>query len=189
VTERGHHQRLLNELLGALQKFLTNQEALDALREKIRRELPALFNLYRADAYLLRKIVASSTAFIEEARTDPNHPLRAEFDRFLRSFIERLHSSPEFADRAQVLKRDLLERPEVVALAEGAWDSLRAFLERDARSEESQIRRQLETMLVDVGGQLARDPAIRAEINRAWWRAGRVRGEPEERRGCSMPTR
>jgi uncharacterized membrane-anchored protein YjiN (DUF445 family) len=166
VTEKGRHQRLLDELLGALQKLLTNQEALDALREKIRRELPALFNLYRADAYLLRKIVASTTAFIEEARADPGHPLRAEFDSFLKSFIERLRTSSDFAGRAQALKRDLLARPELVALAEGAWDSLRAFLERDAASEHSQIRGELETMLVDVGGQLARDPAIRAEINR-----------------------
>jgi uncharacterized membrane-anchored protein YjiN (DUF445 family) len=156
----------LNELLGALDKVLTNEEALAALREKIRKELPALFNLYRADAYLLRKIVASTTAFIEEARGDPDHALRREFDGFVRGFIERLRHSTDFAERAERLKHDLLARPEVVALAEGAWDSLRAFLERDAASGESQIRRQLETMLVDIGGQLARDAAIRAEINR-----------------------
>ena len=166
VTETGRHQRLLNELLGALDKVLTNEETLAALREKIRKELPALFNLYRADAYLLRKIVASTTAFIEEARGDPNHALRREFDGFVQGFIERLRHSRDFAERAQRLKRDLLARPEVVALAEGAWDSLRAFLERDAASDQSQIRRQLETMLVDIGGQLARDAAIRAEINR-----------------------
>jgi uncharacterized membrane-anchored protein YjiN (DUF445 family) len=166
VTETGRHQRLLNELLGALDKVLTNEETLAALREKIRKELPALFNLYRADAYLLRKIVASTTAFIEEARGDPNHALRREFDRFVQGFIERLRHSRDFAERAERLKHDLLARPEVVALAEGAWDSLRAFLERDAASEQSQIRRQLETMLVDIGGQLARDAAIRAEINR-----------------------
>lgn len=166
VTETGRHQRLLNELLGALDKVLTNEETLAALREKIRKELPALFNLYRADAYLLRKIVASTTAFIEEARGDPNHALRREFDGFVQGFIERLRHSRDFAERAERLKHDLLARPEVVALAEGAWDSLRAFLERDAASEQSQIRRQLETMLVDIGGQLARDAAIRAEINR-----------------------
>jgi uncharacterized membrane-anchored protein YjiN (DUF445 family) len=166
VTETGRHQRLLNELLGALDKVLTNEETLAALREKIHQELPALFNLYRADAYLLRKIVASTTAFIEEARGDPDHALRREFDGFVRGFIERLRHSQDFAERAERLKHDLLARPEVVALAEGAWDSLRAFLERDAASEESQIRRQLETMLVDIGGQLARDAAIRAEINR-----------------------
>ena len=166
VTETGRHQRLLNELLGALDKLLTNEETLAALREKIRHELPALFNLYRADAYLLRKIVASTAAFIEEARGDPNHALRREFDGFVTGFIERLRHSTDFAERAERLKSDLLARPEVVALAEGAWDSLRAFLERDASSGESQIRRQLETMLVDIGGQLARDAAIRAEINR-----------------------
>jgi uncharacterized membrane-anchored protein YjiN (DUF445 family) len=166
VTEKGRHQRLLDELLGALEKVLANEETLAALREKIRKELPALFNLYRADAYLLRKIVASTTAFIQEARVDLKHPLRREFDGFVTGFIERLRTSDSFARRAEGLKRDLLARPEIAAVAEGAWESLRSFLEQDARAPDSQVRRQLEAMLVDVGGQLARDPAIRAEINR-----------------------
>ena len=166
ITEKGRHQRLLNELLGALDKVLVNEETLEALRLKIRKELPALFNLYRADAYLLRKIVASTTAFIQEARVDPDHPLRREFDGFVTGFIGQLRNSAAFARRAEGLKRDLLARPEITALAEGAWESLRSFLEQDARMPDGQIRRQLEAMLVDVGGQLARDPAIRAEINR-----------------------
>jgi uncharacterized membrane-anchored protein YjiN (DUF445 family) len=166
VTEKGRHQRLLNEILGALEKVLTNEETLAALRERIRKELPALFNLYRADAYLLRKIVASTSGFIQDARADPRHPLRTEFDSFVTGFIEQLRSSAAFARRAEGLKRDLLARPELVALAEGAWESLRTFLEQDARASDSQVRRQLEAMLVDIGSQLARDPAIRAEINR-----------------------
>jgi uncharacterized membrane-anchored protein YjiN (DUF445 family) len=166
VTEKGRHQRLLDELLGALEKVLTNEETLAALRERIRKELPALFNLYRADAYLLRKIVASTSGFIQDARADRRHPLRVEFDSFVTGFIEQLRSSQAFARRAERLKRDLLARPEIAAIAEGAWESLRTFLEQDARAPDSQIRRQLEAMLVDIGGQLARDPAIRAEINR-----------------------
>jgi uncharacterized membrane-anchored protein YjiN (DUF445 family) len=166
VTEKGRHQRLLDELLAALEKVLTDEETLAALREKIRKELPALFNLYRADAYLLRKIVASTSAFIQDARIDPKHPLRQEFDGFVTGFIERLRSSEAFARRAEDLKRDLLARPEVAAVAEGAWESLKSFLEQDSRASDSQVRRQLEAMLVDIGGQLARDPAIRAEINR-----------------------
>jgi uncharacterized membrane-anchored protein YjiN (DUF445 family) len=166
VTEKGRHQRLLDELLAALEKVLTNEETLAALREKIRKELPALFNLYRADAYLLRKIVASTSAFIQDARVDPRHPLRQEFDGFVTGFIDRLRNSEAFARRAESLKRDLLARPEVAAIAEGAWESLKSFLEQDARASDSQIRRQLEAMLLEIGGQLARDPAIRAEINR-----------------------
>jgi uncharacterized membrane-anchored protein YjiN (DUF445 family) len=166
VTEKGRHQRLLDELLGALEKVLTNEETLAALRERIRKELPALFNLYRADAYLLRKIVASTSGFIQDARADRQHPLRLEFDSFVTGFIQQLRSSQAFARRAESLKRDLLARPEIAAIAEGAWESLRTFLEQDSRAPDSQIRRQLEIMLVDIGGQLARDPAIRAEINR-----------------------
>jgi uncharacterized membrane-anchored protein YjiN (DUF445 family) len=166
VTEKGRHQRLLDELLRALEKVLTNEETLAALRERIRKELPALFNLYRADAYLLRKIVASTSGFIQDARADRRHPLRMEFDSFVTGFIEQLRSSQAFARRAERLKRDLLARPEITAIAEGAWESLRTFLEQDSRAPDSQIRRQLEAMLIDIGGQLARDPAIRAEINR-----------------------
>ena len=166
VTEKGRHQRLLDELLGALEKVLTDEETLAALRERIRKELPALFNLYRADAYLLRKIVASTSGFIQDARADRRHPLRVEFDSFVTGFIEQLRSSQAFARRAERLKRDLLARPEITAIAEGAWESLRTFLEQDSWAPDSQIRRQLEAMLIDIGGQLARDPAIRAEINR-----------------------
>lgn len=166
VTEKGRHQRVLDELLVALEKVLADEETLAALREKIRQELPALFNLYRADAYLLRKIVASTTAFIKEARADSDHPLRKEFNGFVATFIERLRTSEDFARRAERLKRELLARPEIATLAEGAWESVRSFLEQDSRAEDSQVRRQLEAMLVDVGSQLARDPAIRAEINR-----------------------
>ena len=166
VTEKGRHQRLLDELLGALEKVLTNEETLEALRQKIRKELPALFNLYRADTYLLRKIVASTAAFIQDARNEPQHPLRREFDGFVRGFIDRLRTSEAFSQRVESLKHDLLARPEIAAVAEGAWESLRSFLEQDAQAPDSQIRRQLENMLVDVGGQLARDPAIRSEINR-----------------------
>lgn len=166
VTEKNRHQRLLDELLGALEKVLANEETLAALREKIRQELPALFNLYRADAYLLRKIVASTTAFIQDARADASHPLRREFDSFVSNFIERLRHSQAFARRAESLKRDMLARPEIAAVAEGAWESLRSFLEQDAQAPDGQVRRQLEAMLVDVGSQLAREPAIRAEINR-----------------------
>lgn len=166
VTEKGRHQRLLDELLAALEKVLTDEETLAALRERIRKELPALFNLYRADAYLLRKIVASTSAFIQDARADARHPLRLEFDSFVNGFIERLRSSDAFAQRAEGLKRDLLARPELVTLADGAWESLKSFLEQDARAPDSQVRRQLEDMLVEIGRQLARDPAIRAEINR-----------------------
>ncbi len=64
------------------------------IREKIRDELPTLLKLYRADKFLVNKIVASATAFFEEVRNDPKHPFRGEFDRMVLSFVDRLGSDP-----------------------------------------------------------------------------------------------
>ena len=65
-----------------------------------------------------------------------------------------------------VIPAKMTARPEVSTLADRAWDGVRSWLERDLASDESQVRRHLETMLVDVGRQLAGDEAVRAEINR-----------------------
>ena len=103
------------------------------MREKIREELPSLFNLFRADAYLLKKIVASAGVAAGRGEGGPDHPMRQEFDRFVLKFIERLRNSKDYAKRAEKMKRDLLARPELGELAQDMWDSLRAFIEQDAR--------------------------------------------------------
>ena len=167
-TDDRRHQKLFDELIGALGKFLNDEAALEAMREKIRDELPSLFNLFRADAYLLKKIVASAGTLFDEVLADANHPLRHEFDRFVIGFIEQLRDSPEYAKRAEDLKRDLLGRPELRRLADNMWKSLRGFLEQDALSEDSAIRRHLTSLFVDVGRQLADDPKIRGDMNQGF---------------------
>ena len=135
------------------------------MRDKIRDELPSLFRLFQADAYLVKKIVASAGALFEEVLADQNHPLRHEFDRFVIGFIETLRDSPDYAERAEQLKRDLLSRPELGSLADEIWKSLREFIEQDLRSEGSRTREHLAGLFVDVGRQLAADPQVRADMN------------------------
>ena len=167
-TDDRRHQKLFDGLIGALGAFLNDEAALDAMREKIREELPSLFNLFRADAYLLKKIVASAGTLFDEVLADQNHPLRHEFDRFAIGFIEQLRDSPEYARRAEELKRDLLARPELRGLTDNMWKGLRDFLEQDALHEDSAIRRHLAGLFVDVGRQLADDPKIRADMNQGF---------------------
>ena len=164
-TDERRHQRLLDEIVKVLARFLSDQEALDALRDRIRDELPSLAKLFRADAYLLKKIVASAGALLDEVKTDPDHPMRAEFDRFVEVFVEKLRTSKAYAKRAETLKRDFLARPELRDLAGDMWQGFRTFIEQDARSETSTIRRHMASLFVDIGRQLAADPAIRADMN------------------------
>jgi uncharacterized membrane-anchored protein YjiN (DUF445 family) len=167
-TEERRHQKLFDELIKALGAFLNDEQALTAMRDKIRDELPTLFNLFRADAYLVRKIVASAGTLLEEARADPDHPLRREFDRFVLNFIEQLRSSKDYARRAEALKRDLLARPELRKLTEDIWDSMRTFIESDVKSGKSRIREHLGSMFVGVGRNLAADPRVRADMNQGF---------------------
>jgi Protein of unknown function (DUF445) len=107
-TEDRRHQRILDEVLLALNRLMTDPATRDAIRQKIRAELPTLLNLYRADKFLLKKIATSAFAFLEEVRADENHPLRHEFDRFVASFVEKIASSPEYAAKLDTFRRDLL---------------------------------------------------------------------------------
>lgn len=164
TDDRGH-QKLFDEFIRAVAKFLNDERALSVMRQKIHDELPTVFNLFRADAYLLTKIVASAGALLEEVKADQDHPLREEFDQFARRMIERLKTSKDYAKRAEKLKQDLLERPEMRDLAATLWGSLRAFLEQDAKSANGAVRSHLANMFVEIGSNLARDPQIRADMN------------------------
>jgi len=167
-TDDRRHQKLFDQLIRLLGRFLKDEQALEALRGKIHDELPTLFNLFRADAYLLKKIVASAGALLEEAGADPHHPLREEFDRFVMGFIDSLKTSKAYARRAEQLKRGLLERPEIRDLARDMWESLGRFVEQDSTLPDSSVRAHLADLLVEAGRQLSRDVQIRADMNQGF---------------------
>jgi uncharacterized membrane-anchored protein YjiN (DUF445 family) len=162
------HQQMFDQLLRGFGSFLTDEQALNALRDKIRQELPTLANMFRADAYLLKKIVASAATLISDVEADPDHPLRTEFDHFVERFIEDLRTSPEYARRAEKLKQDLLARPELRGLAGDFWTSMRAFIEQDVVSEDSLVLRHLTNMFAEVGRQLEAEPRLRADMNQGF---------------------
>lgn len=164
-TDDRRHQKLFDEFTRVVGRFLSDEKALAAMREKIHDELPSLFNLFRADAYLLKKIVASAGSLLEEVRADPDHPMREEFDRFVIAFIDRLKTSKSYARRAEKLKRDFLARHELGEMAHTLWASMRQFIEQDALAENSTIRAHLAGMFVEVGKHLTDDAQIRADMN------------------------
>ena len=161
----GRHQSLLDDFLRAVHETLTQAETMAMIREKIRAELPTLLRLYRADKFLVNKIIASATAFFEDVRSDPKHPFRGEFDRMVLSFVDRLGSDKTYSDRIDGLKRDLLARPELGELARTIWSNARSFIERSASGESQVLQQHLAGMFVKAGEALAGDSELRAEIN------------------------
>src|SRR3981189_3207469 len=161
----GRHQGLHDDILRAVHQTLTQPETMAVIRDKIRGEMPTLLKLYRADKFLVNRIVASATTFFEEVRGDPEHPFRGEFDRMILSFVDRLGSDQNFADRLDGLKRDLLARPELGALARNLWSNARSFIERSASGETQVLQQHLARMFMEAGEAPAGDSELRGEIN------------------------
>lgn len=162
----GRHQILFDDLLRVMHETLNQKETMAMIREKVRAELPTLLRLYRADKFLVSKIVASATAFFNEVRSDPNHPFRGEFDRMVLGFVDRLGTDQAYIDRIDGLKRDLLARPELADLARTVWANTRAFIERSASGETQVLQHHLAGMFVAAGEALAGDAELRGEINK-----------------------
>ncbi|HAR24920.1 MAG TPA: DUF445 domain-containing protein, partial [Bradyrhizobium sp.] len=164
-VQEGKHEGLLDDLLRALHQTLTQQETMTVIRDKVRAEMPTLLKLYRADKFVVNRIIASATKFFEEVRNDPQHPFRGEFDRMLLSFVDRLGSDKAFADRIDGLKRDLLARPELANLGRTIWANVRDFIARSASGESQVLQHQLARMFVEAGDALDGDAELRGEIN------------------------
>ena len=164
-VEEKRHQVLFDDFLRIIHDTMTQAETMAMIRAKIRAELPTLLRLYRADKFILNKIVASTTAFLEEVRNDPKHRFRGEFDRMVLSFVDRLATDKTYSTRIDGLKRDLLARPELTNLARTLWSNTRSYIERSASGESQVLQHHLAGMFVAAGDALKGDAELRGEIN------------------------
>ena len=165
VVNQGRHRPLLDGVLDAVHEFLGRPETIAALREKARQELPTLLRLYRTEGFLVKKAVAFAIAFLEEIRSDPDHPFRGEFDRMVLSFADRIETDTAFAERIAGLKRFLLSRLKLGRLADAFWADARSFISRSAEGGSTVLQNHLANVFVEVGRALATDPEIRSDIN------------------------
>jgi len=164
-TKKGRHQKLLDDLIRALHRFLNNEDTLEIIRTKVKRELPVLFNIIGADSVVLARIVRAATELLDEIKDDKDHPLRLEFEHFLISYINRTRRTKGFAKQVEQMKQVILSRPELADAAENMWDGLRDYILKDVHSDDSLLVARLTDMLVEIGTGLADEPDLRRDIN------------------------
>ncbi|MEX2521095.1 MAG: DUF445 family protein [Paracoccaceae bacterium] len=165
LTADGRHQALMDELLDALHRFLTDDQAIEAIRRKVAEELPTVLKMFRADALILKRILRTTNALLDDVKTNPAHELRGEFGQFFTAYLERMRDSADFRDRIEATKMQILSRPELGAIADQMWVSLREFVEHDVAAEQSILVERLTGLFVDVAGDLGEEPKLRADIN------------------------
>ncbi|MDQ3825734.1 MAG: DUF445 family protein, partial [Actinomycetota bacterium] len=73
------------------------------------------------DELVADRLYGEVLTFAWAVHTEPDHPMRKAVDKFLLEFAEDLRTDPEMIERAEAIKLQVLEHPEVQILVGSAW--------------------------------------------------------------------
>lgn len=110
VTTDDRHQELLDRLVRVVSRVV--EENKEIIRVRIAEESP-WWVPNAIDDKLYEKIVSGIERTLTEVAGDDAHPMRAQFERALTEFVDRLRTSPDTIARAESMKERLLEHPAV----------------------------------------------------------------------------
>ncbi|MCW0182381.1 MAG: DUF445 domain-containing protein [Zavarzinia sp.] len=160
LTNEGHHQRLLDELLERAARLVHDNKELIEKRvdEQLPRWLPKA-----VDRAVYQKVLAALDSTLEEIR-NPEGPWRQQFDEATKAFVHELRTSPEMRAKGEEILHRLLGNDTLKQYFRDIARSLKERIQRDAMAEDSGLRRQIDSAMRVYGETLTRDPAIRETL-------------------------
>jgi uncharacterized membrane-anchored protein YjiN (DUF445 family) len=129
ATTDDRHQEFLDRLVTLVNRIVEDNKEL--IRIRIAEESP-WWVPGAIDDKLYQKIVSGIERTLAEVAADEAHPLRSQFDKALRDFVEKLHTSPETIARAEAMKERLLDHPAVAELTDALLGAARTSLAKYA---------------------------------------------------------
>jgi uncharacterized membrane-anchored protein YjiN (DUF445 family) len=175
AVEGRHHQALLDTTLRGLAGLLEDNRAL--MRQKLAQQSPWWIP-EPIDERLFRKFYTGVQGFLAEVLADPDHELRHQLDARVADLAVNLRTDPVLIARAETLKAELLDHPEVRAWLSSIWATSKSSLLAVADDPDSALRGRLDAAIMRAGRRLAEDPALQAKADR--WLESVVRYVAEE---------
>jgi uncharacterized membrane-anchored protein YjiN (DUF445 family) len=157
------HQRLLDAVLVQIAVLIMEKEPF--IREKIRDSTGWLWKKLSVDQRAFNGIMRAIGQLLHDMGENAEHELRQRFDQVVEDFIRKLKESADYQERAEALKRQLLANPDFQYRLEELWEDLRLRLLADVKAPESEIRRLLQTAVVQLGEALLTQPSLREGLN------------------------
>lgn len=117
------------------------------------------------DEMIADRVYNEVLSFAWAVKVDTRHPMRQALDRFLIEFAHDLQHDPETIERAEQIKAQLVEHPDVKQVIGRAWETAKAMLLDAADDPDSALRRRGTDGLISVGRRLADDPEFRFKID------------------------
>lgn len=162
LTADNKHQELFDAALRMAAELLDSNR--QYIREKIREESPWYVPEF-VDNKVYEKIITKAEQTLMEVNANPQHELRRKFHIATQEFIEKLRTSPEYKERGEQLKEELLNHPIVRQYFSRVWTDIKNRILEDVNNPDSAIRAQIQKTVASFGRALANDEAMRDKIN------------------------
>ena len=117
------------------------------------------------DAMLADKVYGEVLSFAWAVKTDVNHPMRLALDKFLGEFAQDLQNDPDTMARAEQVKQQVLDHPDVQKLIGSAWSTAKGMLLAAAEDPSSELRRRVRDGLRTLGERLVSDEGLGGKVD------------------------
>jgi uncharacterized membrane-anchored protein YjiN (DUF445 family) len=161
MTAHQRHQELLDSVLRGFERFLNDNR--DGLRARYARESP--WWLPRVvDERIFDRLLDGVQDLLRDINNDPSHEIRSQVDKWVEALADNLENSPEYLERGEQLKRDLLGHAELRRWTSSLWADLKAGLRAQAANPDSELRQRLADALVGAAQRLRDDPVLADKV-------------------------
>jgi len=117
------------------------------------------------DSMVADKVYGEVLSFTWLVKTDPNHPMRLAIDKFLAEFASDMQTDPATMARAEVVKQQVLEHPEVQNVIGSTWSTAKRLLLDAAEDPSSELRKRVREGLISLGRKVTEDDALRQKAD------------------------
>ncbi|HEY8545974.1 MAG TPA: DUF445 domain-containing protein [Acidimicrobiales bacterium] len=164
ATRDGHHQEVLDVVLRAVDRFLRDNRA--NLRARFGTEAPWWLPEALEDR-VFERLIDGVHKVLHDVAANPHHELRRDFDARARRLAAELQTSPALRARAEELKRELLDQPELRQWVAAVWTDVKASLRAQAEDPDGPLQQRLATAIAGFGARLSDDPVLARRVDAA----------------------
>jgi uncharacterized membrane-anchored protein YjiN (DUF445 family) len=161
IVRDGHHQLVVDVVVREADRYLDTHRT--ELKARFGHESPWWLP-NAAEDRIAERLIDGARAVLSEMVATPEHPFRRILDERLLQFAADLQTSPELAERAEKLKQELLDRPQLGEWVATAWHDAKESLRAQATDPASPLREKLAALVVVAGERLRDDPVLAARI-------------------------
>ncbi|WP_232660948.1 DUF445 domain-containing protein [Pseudonocardia sp. TRM90224] len=162
VLADGAHHRLVDLVCDRAYDWVTGNH--DMVLRIVHDRAPSWSPRF-VDDLIADKVFLEVQAFAWAVKTDPEHPLRKAIDTFLVEFATDLQRDPDTIERAERIKQQVVNHPDVQKFIGQAWGTVKGLILDAAADPSSALRTRVRDGIVALGERLSSDAELRGKVD------------------------